>query len=191
MKCINCGHLLLKGDKFCDNCGTKQIEEKKCKCGKNIEDDYKFCPECGISFAKKKAADKKENERKINDARLEGIKQAFSFISNCGMDLDDESYCDYIPLLIHASDESEVEIVEALLSEGADVDVQDGDENTALHIACENENKDIVKILLKHDADVDLENSYGETPLSIARDKGNRYIVGLLHKSGAVDDDDD
>lgn len=191
MKCIKCGVLLPKGSKFCDKCGTQQVRDRKCKCGRIIEDDFKFCPECGVSFSNEKAADKKETERKNNEARLEGIKQTFSFLRNCGMDLDDGSYCDDVPLLIQASDNSETEIVEALLSEGADVDVQDEDENTALHKACENGNKDIVKILLEHNAYTDLENDYDETPLSIARDKGNRYIVGLLHKSGAIDDDDD
>lgn len=190
MKCIKCGVLLPKGSKFCDECGTQQIRDRKCKCGRIIEDDFKFCPECGISFSNEKAADKKENERKINEARFEGIKQAFSFLRNCGMDLDDGSYCDDVPLLIQASDNSEIEIVEALLL-GADVDVLDDDENTALHKACENGNKDIVKILLDHNAGTDFENDYEETPLSIAREKGNRYIVGLLHKSGAIDDDDD
>ena len=192
MKCIKCGVLLPKGSKFCDKCGAQQVIDKKCpNCGTIIEDTFKFCPECGVSFTNEKAAAKKENERKINEARIEGIKQAFSFLRNCGMDLDDGSFCDDVPLLIQASDNSEVEIVEALLSEGADVDIQDDDNNSALHKACENCNKDIVKILLEHNAYTDLENDYDETPLSIAREKGNRYIVGLLHKNGAIDDNDD
>ena len=196
MKCINCGKVLPKDAIFCDRCGAKQIKEKKCKCGRIIENDYKFCPKCGVSFSKKKATnknttDKKAINKRINEARFEGMKKAFSFIKKCGLDLDDGSYCDDIPLLIQASDNSEIEIVEALLSEGADINVQDDDENTALHKACENGNKDIVRILLEHNAYIDLENEYEETPLYIARNKGNRYIVGLLHKSGAIDDDDD
>lgn len=194
MKCIKCGVLLPKGSKFCDKCGAQQVVDKKCpKCGTIIEDIFRFCPECGISFTKEKAADKKENERKINEARLEGLRQAFSFLRNSGMDLDDGSYCDDTPLLIQASDNSEEEIVEALLSEGADVDVLDEDDNTALHKACENENNKIIKILLEHNADVNMKNDYEETPLQIARNNGNRYLVGLLRKNGAeeYDDDDD
>lgn len=191
MKCISCGYLLLKGSKFCDKCGTQQVKDKKCSCGRIIEEDFKFCPECGMSFTKEKAADKKEAENKLRKAKIEGMKKAFDFLSDCGMDLDDGDFCNDTPLLIQASDKSDSEIVEALLSAGANVDVQDSDSNSALHKACENGANDIVKILLNHNAYVDFENDYEETPLSIARTNGNKYIVGLLHKSGAEDGDDD
>lgn len=190
MKCINekCGALLPKGAKFCDKCGTPQKKEVKCSCGRIIEDGYKFCPECGRSFAKETAADKKELEDKLKKATLDGMKKAFSFISDYGIDLDST---DDVPLIVYASDNSEPEIVEALLEAGADVDATDSDNNTALHKACENDDKDIVKILLDNNADPNLENDDGETPLSLARENGSRYIVGLLHKGGAEDDDDD
>lgn len=191
MKCIKCGVLLPAGSKFCDKCGTKQVKDKKCSCGKIIEEDFKFCPECGTSFAKETAADKKQAELKLKQATLDGMRKAFDFISNCGVYLDDCDFSIDSPLIIQASDSSESEIVEALLSAGANVDAVDSDNNTALHKACENGNNEIVKILLAHRADVDVENDDGETPLSLARDNGHKYIVGLLHKAGAEDDDDD
>lgn len=187
MKCIKCGTLLPAGSKFCDKCGTKQKEEKKCSCGRILENDFKFCPECGSSLEKETAADKKAAELKLKNAKIDGIKKAFQFISANGIDLDDED----IPLLVLASENSDAELVEALLDSGSYVDTQDSDQNTALHKACENGNNEIVKLLLSNNADVDIENDYGETPLSFARQNGNRYIVGLLHKSGAEDEDDD
>ena len=46
MKCIQCGHELAGGAKFCPECGSKQ--ELKCgACGAALNSDIKFCPECG------------------------------------------------------------------------------------------------------------------------------------------------
>lgn len=190
MKCIKCGVLLPAGSKFCDKCGTPQVKDKKCGgCGRIIEEDFKFCPECGMSFTNEKAADKKEAEKKLKNAEINGMKKAFKFISDCGVDLDDGDICDDSPFIVQASDASELAIVEALIAAGADIDALDSDDYSALHKACENSDKDMVKLLLDHNAIVDIENRYDETPLSLARDKGNKYIVGLLHKAGAEDDD--
>lgn len=171
----------------------------KCKyCGEkiNVTSDLYYCTSCGKEL--KKSKDKEEKQKvklvtkKVVDktaekkAYLDGMKKAFQFISANGIDLDDED----IPLLVLASENSDAELVEALLDSGAYVDTQDSDQNTALHKACENGNNEIVKLLLSNNADVDIENDYSETPLSLARQNGNRYIVGLLHKSGAEDDDD-
>lgn len=188
MKCIKCGELLPKGAVFCDKCGARQTEEIKCSCGRLLEDDCNFCPECGKSLKGETAADKKAMENKLKKAALDGMKKAFSFASECGVDLD---CVDGVPLIVQASADSESELVEALLEAGADVDACDSDSNTALHKACENGDKDIVKILLDNNADANMENYYEETPLSLARDNGSRYIVGLLHKAGAEEDDDE
>ena len=46
MKCIQCGHELAGGAKFCPECGSKQ--ELKCgACGAALRSGVKFCPECG------------------------------------------------------------------------------------------------------------------------------------------------
>lgn len=187
MKCVKCGTLLPAGSNFCDKCGAKQKEETKCSCGRILEKDFKFCPECGKSLAKRTSADKKTEELKLKNAKIEGMKEAFEFISENGIDLDNED----IPLLVLASENSDAELAEALLKAGAYVNAQDLDQNTALHKACENGSNEIVKLLLENNADVELENDYGETPLSLARENGKKYIVGLLHKSGAEDDNDD
>ena len=52
IKCIQCGHELAGGAKFCPECGSKQ--ELKCgACGAALRSGVKFCPECG---AKSEAA---------------------------------------------------------------------------------------------------------------------------------------
>lgn len=167
----------------------------KCKyCGQeiNVTSDLYYCTSCGKELKKEKQKVKLVTKKIVDKtaekkAYLDGMKEAFEFISYNGIDLDDED----IPLLVLASENSDAELVEALLKAGAYVDTQDSDQNTALHKACENGDNGIVKLLLENNADVELENDDGETPLSLARENGNKYIVGLLHKSGAEDDDGD
>lgn len=46
--CSNCGTALLRGAKFCYNCGTPAAEFKACgNCGQQVEPEMKFCPNCG------------------------------------------------------------------------------------------------------------------------------------------------
>jgi membrane protease subunit (stomatin/prohibitin family) len=47
-KCPKCGAEYVPGQKFCNRCGNKLMEEIKCiKCSKPISPNDKFCPECG------------------------------------------------------------------------------------------------------------------------------------------------
>jgi membrane protease subunit (stomatin/prohibitin family) len=47
-KCPNCNAAVKEGQKFCNNCGQKLIEEINCiKCGKPLSPGSKFCSNCG------------------------------------------------------------------------------------------------------------------------------------------------
>ena len=47
-KCPNCGKPVEEGQKFCNNCGHKLVEETACiKCGKPLSPGSKFCSNCG------------------------------------------------------------------------------------------------------------------------------------------------
>lgn len=47
--CHNCGSS--NNGNFCEECGTKRMEEKICKkCGAKLEDDQKYCEECGTKI---------------------------------------------------------------------------------------------------------------------------------------------
>lgn len=47
-KCPKCGAEMKEGQKFCNNCGHKLVEEVKCvKCGILIPSGTKFCSNCG------------------------------------------------------------------------------------------------------------------------------------------------
>ena len=47
-ECVSCHASILKGVKFCPECGAKQPTAKFCpNCGTKVNDTSKFCPECG------------------------------------------------------------------------------------------------------------------------------------------------
>ncbi|MCR5622935.1 MAG: ankyrin repeat domain-containing protein [Treponema sp.] len=175
----------------------------KCKkCGEKLKADSIFCPNCGVQVKKLaneksavKTVRKTTVQKKVVDkdavakARAGGIKAAFRFFASCGIDFDEE-LGDEIPI-IRATELGNSEMIQALLSVGASVDITDSNGNTALMKASEDGKNQVAKLLIDHGADVDLKNNYDETALSLARDKGNKYIVGLLRKAEATDSDDD
>ena len=81
--------------------------------------------------------------------------------------------------------ESKKEIIEYLISKGADVNVSAyGD--TALHLAITSREKEMVELLIDKGADVNAgEDSYGRNTLHIALDEGMIKIAKLLVDNGA------
>ena len=68
------------------------------------------------------------------------------------------------PLAV-AAIHGQVEAVNLLLREGADVNAKHPDGNTALHAAAFFGRPEVVKVLLEHGADVAARNEEGRTPL--------------------------
>ncbi len=199
-KCPKCGEELEKGVAFCTNCGNK-IASVCPKCGKTLEPGAKACSGCGAMFCtncgefvcekpKPEVVIKTETVQVVDKAAVQkahkdGMIEAFNFILN--LDCLDESYS----LLVSAAEEENIDVVNALLDAGEDVDQTDGDGDTALMRAAANGYNKLVKLLIDAEADVNMTNDSDESALSLARDNGNRYIVSLLRKAGADDDDDD
>ena len=78
-----------------------------------------------------------------------------------------------------------IEIVEALIENGADINITWLYGETALHKACQSNKIDIVKILIKNGADVNIKNDIKQTALYYALDDGNEEIADILMKNGA------
>ena len=66
--------------------------------------------------------------------------------------------------LITASLFGKTEMAKLLIEAGADVNFQNNDESTALHVAAFFCRPDVVKLLLEKGADKSLKNKYGQTP---------------------------
>jgi len=75
-----------------------------------------------------------------------------------------------------ASDRGHVEIVQFLLSHGADVNLQDHCDNTSLHIAAMSGQKDIVRLLLDARADLTIVNCEGESVRDVLKNEFPKIV---------------
>ncbi|XP_066449715.1 KN motif and ankyrin repeat domain-containing protein 2 isoform X2 [Eleutherodactylus coqui] len=88
--------------------------------------------------------------------------------------------------LMLAVSHGRLDVVQALLQCGADVNVQDHDGSTALMCACEHGHVDIVSLLLAVPrCDIALTDNDGSTALSIALEAGQNDIAMLLYAHNA------
>ena len=69
-----------------------------------------------------------------------------------------------------------------LLTKGANVDIQDNEGNTAMHVSVTLNYTQYVRQLLEKNARPDLKNKAGETPLSLAASKNVRIVKMILTK---------
>ncbi|KAH7950520.1 hypothetical protein HPB49_025058 [Dermacentor silvarum] len=73
-----------------------------------------------------------------------------------------------------------VEIVSALLSRNAKVDIANQMGQTALHYAASKDHLEVARLLLEHHANINAQDSYGSTPLHRAASLGRNAIVRLF-----------
>lgn len=83
-------------------------------------------------------------------------------------------------LLLWAVRNNRAEIVESLLSLGANTEARDQYGNTALALASQAGNKELISTLLKANAVVDAPNNYGETPIAQAARVGFLSSIRVL-----------
>jgi ankyrin repeat protein len=74
-------------------------------------------------------------------------------------------------------------VVELFLQAGMDVNVKNGDGQTALMLAAYSGHTDTVKLLLKHGAFINVVDKFGDSALSWAAAENHTDIVTLLKKA--------
>ncbi len=79
----------------------------------------------------------------------------------------------------------DMESIEWLISEGADVGTFDSEGTTPLHLAVHRGELELVKLLVEHGADPDAKDQYGLTPMQIAVDEKKSYLFHILVKKQA------
>lgn len=87
--------------------------------------------------------------------------------------------------LMNAADAGDTELVELLLTAGADISLQDANGQTALHLAAASGHVDIVRLLLRAGADVNAQDPSGWTPINQAATVGHAEVVQVLLQAGA------
>jgi peptidyl-prolyl cis-trans isomerase A (cyclophilin A) len=88
--------------------------------------------------------------------------------------------------LVEAAARGPIEVVDALLQQGADVDASDATGNTPLMAASERGEIAIVDLLLQQRADANKRSKLGSTALALAQTAGYKTVVERLLQAGAL-----
>ncbi|BAY82573.1 ankyrin [Calothrix parasitica NIES-267] len=131
-------------------------------------------------------AEKEKNKHFYNaffSAIIRGhIKIVKSFI---GIGVDVNYLLDGDSGLCRATERCHEEIVEFLLEAGAEVNLRNGNQSTALMQAAYRASGEIARILIEKGADINAKDAEGQTPLIIAAGFGNAEVAGELILAGA------
>ena len=114
---------------------------------------------------------------------LETVQLLLAKGANPNLVSQNQTFARGVPILQSAVAAGNIEVIKALLTHGADVNVRSAEGMTALHAAAFEGNAAIVKLLIANGADIEAKTNKGETAREIAGKKGNEQIAGLLKHS--------
>ena len=119
---------------------------------------------------------------KPQDAKtIENVK---TLIRN-GADVNTQPTFTFLKPLIHTATEyNDIELLQFLISNGADTNLVDNNQKTPLFLAIRNKFEEGIKILIDNGSNVNLKDANGDTPLIVAIDTDSRFIR-ILISSGA------
>lgn len=166
-ECVMCGATLNDDDVFCGKCGTPQIKIKTCsQCNFPLGNDFSFCPNCGQKIEKLTKSELNKLKKILHQSYIDGMTSILKKI----MDVRQVSleYIGNEPLIISACQDLNIDIVEALLNAGANVNAHSrfNYQSTPVRIARDAKNDKLVKMLVKHGADINYPQSLSGVPPS-------------------------
>ena len=137
--------------------------------------------------------------RRINDAQLfvgtlrlalwlkmDRVTDIQKYLKQTNLEFMDY-ICDVTPLHL-ATEEGHLEIVQALITAGANIEATDHQGNTPLHLAVNHGHLKVVQALVNAGANKDTPNKLGCTPLHLAVNHGHLKVVQALVNAGAKKD---
>ncbi len=108
-----------------------------------------------------------------------------AFLLQEGLDIKARNKWGETPLLLYC-EYGNVEGIQFLLENGAELKEVDDEENNVLHNACWGSgNQDVISFLLKQGMDINTRNKNGQTPLLAASEGGNYKLIPFLIEQGA------
>jgi len=117
----------------------------------------------------------------VNKKRLVNLDTVFH-----GLDHYFNVNMEHTTTLQDAAARGDINEVEKLLRENADVNAVDYDRRTALHLACCEGYTDVVQLLISNGANFNMKDRWGNQPLKDAVSNGHTRITALLTLVGAV-----
>ncbi|KAI2656228.1 Ankyrin repeat and protein kinase domain-containing protein 1 [Labeo rohita] len=130
----------------------------------------------------------RDNNSLLHHAVASGDTESVQMVLNLGGSVNCQSVKGYTPLIVAVLHKF-YEISSLLTDCGADVNLSDGDQWTALHFAAQAGDDRSVRLLLDNKAKADPKEKDGWTPLHLAAQNGYEHIVRiLLRRLDAVDE---
>ncbi|XP_031632013.1 serine protease Hayan-like [Contarinia nasturtii] len=90
----------------------------------------------------------------------------------------------YSPIYL-ASYYGQIDVIERLIRNSADVNIRENGGFTPIHVAAQQGHERVVDLLLKNGANINLQTNYGQTPLHCATWNGHEKVVAVLVQNGA------
>ncbi|XP_046566467.1 ankyrin repeat domain-containing protein 29-like isoform X2 [Haliotis rubra] len=114
-----------------------------------------------------------------------GYRKTVEFVLSLdGVDINSRGQRSMTPVMLAAL-RGHRDVVEFLVSRGADVSLVDGVGNDILHYACRGGDRKTVEFVLSLDGvDINVRNDYGETAADVARDGRHHQLSDLLVSRG-------
>ncbi len=123
--------------------------------------------------------------RTLHEAVLRGDVAATLKLLDQGMDIEAKDPGSGASPLHYAVMKGRMQIVDVLLSRGADINSRTRNGTTPLHTAALYARKEIAERLLEGRADINAVSLSGATPLALAAAAKNKPIADMLHERGA------
>ena len=123
--------------------------------------------------------------KKLYDASSGGDDTLVRELLTAGADPDKYKDSNGFTALIVAVNRGNDSIVSILIQHGANPNIQNKYENTALHNAALNGNNEVITTLIKAGADLNIQNDEGKTALYRAAENGNNEVITTLIEAGA------